>query len=171
MTAALTIRPAEATDEAALTGIDRATWGPQVSPAEYQERPFFSSSSPDDVIVACLGDEVIGYVQVRPPTPLPSNAHVLSVDGLAVAPTAQRRGVAARLLEAVDDRAAERGAARVTLRVLAVNSGARALYQRHGYVVEGVLRGEFRLPVGPDGAVVAVDDVFMAKMVRTRDSR
>lgn len=167
----VTVRPAQRADETALTGIDRATWGPGVSPAEYQDRPFFASTSPDEVIVACLDGRVVGYVQVRPPTPLPSNAHVLTVDGLAVSPAVQRRGVAVRLLQAVDDRAAERGAARVTLRVLAVNSGARALYERHGYVVEGVLRGEFRLPVGPDGAVVAVDDVFMAKTVGTRDSR
>lgn len=167
----VTVRPAERGDEAALTEIDRDTWGPRVSPAEYRDRSFFASTSPDEVIVACLADEVVGYVQVRPPTPLTSNAHVLTVDGLGVSPAAQRRGVAARLLEAVDDRAAERGAAKVTLRVLAVNAGARALYERHGYVVEGVLRGEFRLPVGPDGAVVDVDDVLMAKTVGTRDSR
>lgn len=167
----ITIRPAERADEAALTEIDRATWGPQVSPAEYRDRPFFASSSPDEVIVACLDGEVVGYVQVRPPTPLTSNAHVLTVDGLGVSPAAQRRGVAARLLEAVDDRAVERAAAKVTLRVLAVNAGARSLYERHGYVVEGVLRGEFRLPVGPDGSVVDVDDVLMAKTVGTRGSR
>ena len=30
---------------------------------------------------------------------------------------------------------------------------------------EGVLRGEFRLPVAPGGAVVPVDDVLMAKAI------
>jgi len=49
--------------------------------------------------------------------------------------------------------------------VLAVNSAARALYERHGYQTEGVLRGEFRLPVGSGGEVVLVDDVLMAKAI------
>jgi RimJ/RimL family protein N-acetyltransferase len=46
-----------------------------------------------------------------------------------------------------------------------VNSAARALYERHGYQTEGVLRDEFRLPVGPGGEVVLVDDVLMAKAI------
>jgi RimJ/RimL family protein N-acetyltransferase len=53
----------------------------------------------------------------------------------------------------------------LTLRVLAVNTAARALYERHGYQTEGELRGEFRLPVGPARAVVLVDDVLMAKTI------
>jgi RimJ/RimL family protein N-acetyltransferase len=54
---------------------------------------------------------------------------------------------------------------RLTLRVLSVNSAARALYERHGYQTEGVLRGEFRLPVGSGSEVVLVDDVLMAKAI------
>jgi hypothetical protein len=49
--------------------------------------------------------------------------------------------------------------------VLSVNTAARALYQRYGYETEGELRGEFRLPLGPGGAVVQVDDVLMAKTI------
>jgi RimJ/RimL family protein N-acetyltransferase len=58
----------------------------------------------------------------------------------------------------------------VTLRVLGVNAPARALYERAGYRVEGVLEGEFRLPIGPDGAVIPVDDVLMAKTVEQRQA-
>ncbi len=44
----------------------------------------------------------------------------------------------------------------MTLRVLGHNHAARGLYESAGFVVEGVLRGEFLL----DG--VYVDDVAMA---------
>jgi ribosomal protein S18 acetylase RimI-like enzyme len=70
-----------------------------------------------------------------------------------------------RLLEAAQTYAAERKIERLTLRVLSVNTAARALYERHGYHTEGKLRGEFRLPVGPGGAEVMVDDLLMAKTI------
>jgi RimJ/RimL family protein N-acetyltransferase len=60
------------------------------------------------------------------------------------------------LVEAAVTHAAGRGARKVTLRVLGPNEGARRLYERCGFVVEGVLRGEFEL------AGRLVDDVLMA---------
>jgi hypothetical protein len=48
-----------------------------------------------------------------------------------------------------------------------VNTAARALYEGYGYETEGELRGEFRLPLGPGGAMVQVDDVLMAKTIET----
>jgi len=159
----VTIRPATAADDAALAELERATRLPTVSPAEYQPRPFFGSTRPDEVLVADLDGRVVGYVEVRPPTPLPSNAHVLAVEGLAVSADVRGQGIAQRLLAAVEERAHERSAERVTLRVLAPNAPARALYEKLGYRVEGVLVGEFRLPVGPGGAVQPVDDILMAK--------
>src|SRR5205823_10575503 len=91
--------------------------------------------------------------------------HVLTIAGLAVAPSAQRKGVASVLLEAAEVYPSERKIERLTLRVLSVNTAARALYERRAYQTEGELRGEFRLPVGPGGAVVQVDDVLMAKPI------
>jgi RimJ/RimL family protein N-acetyltransferase len=66
--------------------------------------------------------------------------------------------------------AAERKIQRLTLRVLSVNRAARALYERHGYEVEGELRGEFHLPVGPAGRVAPVDDVLMAKTIASGEA-
>jgi ribosomal protein S18 acetylase RimI-like enzyme len=134
-------------------------WSPQVTPAPRSPggRPFFHAGSrPEDVIVAVAGLEVAGYVSLRPPTALPANAHVLHVTGLAVAPAHQRRGIARTLLEAAMAEARRRGARRLTLRVLAPNAAARALYEGVGFVVEGVQRGEFLL------AGAYVDDVLMA---------
>ncbi len=71
-------------------------------------------------------------------------------------PSAQRRGVGCLLVDAALAEARARGVRRLTLRVLAPNARARRLYQSCGFVVEGVLRGEFRLD-GQD-----VDDVLMA---------
>lgn len=45
---------------------------------------------------------------------------------------------------------------RLVLRVLSGNDGARRLYERHGFAVEGGVRGAFLL----DGAYV--DDLLMA---------
>jgi ribosomal protein S18 acetylase RimI-like enzyme len=82
-----------------------------------------------------------------------------------VTPSAQRKGVATALLGAAETYASERKVERLTLRVLSVNTAALALYEREGYEIEGELRGEFRLPVGPGGAVVQVDDVLLAKTI------
>lgn len=162
----IVIRPAALSDEAALTRIDEETWDPRVSPGVFVSRPFFENTRPEEVLVAVQDDEVVGYIRLRPASPLASNAHVLLVAGLSVAPSAQRRGVASRLLEAAEAYASERKIERLTLRVLSVNTAARTLYDRHGYRVEGELRDEFRLPVGAGGAVVPVDDVLMAKSIR-----
>jgi ribosomal protein S18 acetylase RimI-like enzyme len=161
----IVVRPAEIGDEVALTRIEQETWLPHVSPSAYRSRPFFENVPPEEVLVGVLDGEVAGYLCLRPPTPLASNAHVLMVTGLGVSPRAQRRGVASGLLEAAETYASERKVERLTLRVLSVNTAARALYERHGYQTEGVLRGEFHLPVGPGGAVVPVDDVLMAKVI------
>jgi ribosomal protein S18 acetylase RimI-like enzyme len=155
------VRRAREHDEAALHEVEHATWSSLSSPSPVPpvERPFLSAERgvvPDDVLVAELDGRVAGYVQVRAASAMPSHAHVQQVAGLAVHPRAQGRGVAAALLSAAVAKARSRGAARLTLRVLGHNAAARRAYERAGFEVEGVLRGEFVL----DGA--AVDDVLMA---------
>jgi ribosomal protein S18 acetylase RimI-like enzyme len=159
----IVIRPAETSDEDALTRIEQETASLEVSPILFPPRPFFENARPEEVLVAVLEDDVAGFICLRPATRFASNAHVLMIAGLGVAPRAQRQGVASALLEAAETYAISRKIERLTLRVLSVNAAARALYERHGYQIEGELRGEFRLAVGPGGAVVEVDDVLMAK--------
>jgi ribosomal protein S18 acetylase RimI-like enzyme len=100
---------------------------------------------------------VSGYVSLHQDIPIPSHEHVREINGLAVAPEAQGRGVGRELVEGAVTVAAKQGATKVTLRVLGPNAGARRLYERCGFIVEGVLRGEFIL----DGQLV--DDVLMAR--------
>ena len=98
-----------------------------------------------------------GWVKLGPATPLPSSNHVKMINGLAVDPEHQGAGVGRALIEAAVERARALGARKVSLRVLGHNLTARRLYERCGFVVEGVLRDEFYL-----GGRYA-DDVFMAR--------
>jgi ribosomal protein S18 acetylase RimI-like enzyme len=153
------VRSAATSDEEALAAIDRATWSSLTSPAPPPGRgwKFFDERTrPEDVVVALDDCEVVGYVRLQPASPLESTSHVLQVNGIAVDPARQRRGVGRALIDAAVIEARRRGARRLTLRVLGANEGARQLYQSAGFVVEGILREQFLL----DG--VYVDDVFMA---------
>jgi ribosomal protein S18 acetylase RimI-like enzyme len=153
------VRLAREEDDLALGAIDVATWSSVVTPtpAWPRDRRFFDSGSrPEDVLVADVDGKVAGYVKLGPALPLESNRHVLEVKGLAVDPGHHRRGIGRLLIDAAIRAAVARGARRLTLRVLAPNKPARALYESCGFVVEGVLREEFRL----DGRYV--DDILMA---------
>jgi ribosomal protein S18 acetylase RimI-like enzyme len=151
------IRAARPDDGPALQAIDRATWSWDVSPAPVGAAAY----RPEETLVAELDGEVAGYVALGAATPLESNRHVVHVRGLAVAPAYQGRGIGRALVEAAVRVARERGARRVTLRVLAPNVAARALYEACGFVVEGVGHEEFLL----DGRYV--DDVLMARATST----
>ena len=154
------IRPASAADESALAAVHRATWTTAVSPAgapPANSRFFGAETRPEDVLVAEDRGLVLGYVWLRRTGPHPAHDHVLVVDGLAVEPGEQGRGIGRALLETAVDEAARRGGRKLTLRVLAPNTAARRLYTSVGFHVEGVLQAEFLL----DGRLV--DDVLMAR--------
>ncbi|CAM5618128.1 GNAT family N-acetyltransferase OS=Streptomyces alboniger OX=132473 GN=CP975_09635 PE=4 SV=1 [Streptomyces alboniger] len=106
--------------------------------------------------MAELDGRIVGYVKLGYPTPLLSNAHVRQIQGFLVAEEARGRGVARRMMRAAVDEARRQGARRITLRVLGPHTGRR-LYETEGFVVEGVLPGEFLL----DGEYV--DDVLMGR--------
>ncbi|MEU4524258.1 GNAT family N-acetyltransferase [Amycolatopsis sp. NPDC024027] len=156
----VTIRLARPEDEAALAEIDRRTWTSAMSPAPPPPpgTPFFDGAArPEDVLVAEQDGVVTGYVRLAEGFGIPAHRHVRVIGGLAVDPRRQRLGIARRLVDAAVAEARERGARKLTLRVLGHNTGARRVYERCGFVVEGVLRGEFRIDD------TDVDDVLMAR--------
>ncbi|MCX4991421.1 MULTISPECIES: GNAT family N-acetyltransferase [unclassified Streptomyces] len=161
MSAVPRIRAATLDDEDVLGRLDRDTWStlhavmPRPRPP-YE--PFYSERfGPRDHFVAELDGRLVGYIRLGFPTPLACNAHVRQILGLAVADEARGAGVGRALLRAVCEEARRQGARRITLRVLGHNTPARGLYESEGFVVEGILPGEFLL----DGAYV--DDVLMGR--------
>jgi ribosomal protein S18 acetylase RimI-like enzyme len=155
----LSIRTAEVGDGPRLVALDRDTWSEVSSPVPLwaEDTDFFARHPPEDTLVAELDGRPVGYVTLAHPTPAETNRHVLQIAGLAVDPAAQGRGVGRQLVEAAIAEAARRGARKLSLRVLGGNAPARSLYASCGFVVEGVLREEFRL----GGRFV--DDVLMAR--------
>ena len=160
----MAVRVARPEDEAGLARLDAAAWTPASgfpSVAERVNDPFFTfftdNSPPEAHLVAELDGRLAGYIRLKPVTPLRENTHVLGIVGLAVAPGDRRRGVGSALLAAAEQHARARGARKLSLRVLGTNETAMRLYERHGFVLEGTLRDEFRI----DGRFV--DDVLMAK--------
>jgi ribosomal protein S18 acetylase RimI-like enzyme len=161
---AVRIRPALRADQAALADIDRISWTAEsgfpsvIRASAVSDTPFFNAANPPEAhLVGELDDMIAGYIRLKPPTPLPENAHVVHVSGIAVHPAARRRGVAAALLTAAESFAAASGGTKLSLRVLSTNAAAIRLYKRLGFELEGVLRGEFVIEGRP------VDDVMMAK--------
>lgn len=91
-----------------------------------------------------------GRLTPRPPR------DALYVDGLAVAASARRLGVASALLDAASDTAAARGASGVALDTGLANQGARALYEAVGFVRQEVRTAPDRRTaraIGGDGFV------------------
>ena len=155
------VRVARAADEAQLARLDRAAWTPESGfPSVTRQAGglFFTAGSPAQAhLVGTIDGAVVGYIRLGVPSPLPEEAHVLSVHGLAVASEARRRGVATALLTAAEQRARERGARKLSLRVLSTNPTAIRLYTQLGFEQEGRLLGEFLI----EGRYV--DDLLLAK--------
>ncbi|MGW0532862.1 N-acetyltransferase family protein [Streptomyces sp. NPDC003032] len=159
----LHIRIALPEDDDALARLDRATWSTlhavQPRPQPPYD-PFFDDRfGPRDHLLAESDGRMVGYVKLGYPTPLLANAHVRQIQGFVVAEEARGKGIGKRLLRAAMDEARRQGAVRITLRVLGHNTPARKLYEAEGFVIEGVLPGEFLL----DGAYV--DDVLMGRLL------
>jgi ribosomal protein S18 acetylase RimI-like enzyme len=88
------------------------------------------------LLIAEEAGRIVGTVTVTPPgSPWAEIARPSELEFrfLAVAPTAQGRGVGAALVESVVDMARERDDATVVLSVLETNTAGRRLYERLGF--------------------------------------
>jgi GNAT superfamily N-acetyltransferase len=154
------IRRAAEPDREPLRDLDRRAWTLATNPILPDGTMWMNPSTHvADVIVATLAERVIGYVHLANALPphLYSAAHSGRLRGIAVAPEHRRAGVGARLLEAAECLARERGYRKLVLQVLGSNVTAQRSYLRAGYVCEGCLTGLFYL----NGAYV--DDLWFAK--------
>lgn len=164
------VHPATQRNDHALAALDATVWPLelQVVPEVRYDEPFFHGRRrPEDVLVASEEPDgvLLGYVHLAPHLPLASNAHVLHLRALAVAPHARGQGIGAKLVAAGVEAARERGALKIGARALATNTVAISLYERAGFVQEGRLQDEFR--VDDD---TFVDDLWFALWVGGRVS-
>lgn len=92
--------------------------------------------APDEVMAAVDGETVLGtvvYVPWGPRCEAARGAREAEIRAFAVAPEAQRRGVGATLVKAVIERAEREGLDRLVLSTQEIMSGARRLYETHGF--------------------------------------
>ena len=92
----------------------------------------------DPMMVALASDEVVGWCDIRRDF-FPAYAHRGAV-GIGVLPERRGRGLGHRLLDAAVKLAFSRGFVRVELDVRADNARAIALYEKLGFIREGVIR-------------------------------
>ena len=92
----------------------------------------------DPRFVALLGDEVVGWCDVRRHF-FPAHAHRGTL-GIGILPAHRGQGIGARLIRACLDETHHLGFTRVELDVHADNLRAIALYEKMGFVREGLVR-------------------------------
>ena len=109
------------------------------------------------VLVAEDNDALVGRLSASRDTH-PASAHVADV-GLMVAASHRRRGVGTALMEAAEEWARAAGIRKLELHVFPHNGAAVSLYERLGYLREGVRREQYRR--GAD----LVDALLMAKLL------
>ena len=89
-------------------------------------------------MVAIAGDRVVGWCDITRHF-FPAHAHRGSL-AMGLVPEFRGRGLGRRLIDAALGQARERGFLRVELSVHADNAAAIALYEKVGFVTEGVLK-------------------------------
>lgn len=94
-------------------------------------------------MVAVLDGVVVGWCDVLP-THGQARSHVGTL-GIGLVPSARHLGIGARLMQAAIDAAWAAGLTRIELTVRVDNENAKALYERLGFTVEGLLRRSFRV--------------------------
>ncbi|MBC8074052.1 MAG: ribosomal protein S18-alanine N-acetyltransferase [Deltaproteobacteria bacterium] len=137
--AAITLRAATSADLDAIAAIESACFDRPWTRAIFEQELERELARLD---VACDGETLLGFACTWH---VLDEAHLLRI---AVAPTAQRRGIARRLLDGVNTRAAAQGCVHVDLEVAADNAPALALYDACGFVTIGRRPGYYTLPPG-----------------------
>ena len=93
--------------------------------------------------VALADGEVVGWCDALP-KPLPIHRHV-GVLGMGLLPASRGQGIGRRLLQHTLEAARAGGLSRVELTVRQDNPAAIALYEKLGFVAEGVQRNAFKV--------------------------
>lgn len=143
----LRIRPMAAGDLDRVLGIEHAVFPAPWSRASFEGELVGRNSLP---WVAEDEGEVVGYLISW------LVADELHIGNIAVAPTAQRRGIGRRLLASCLDDAGSRGVAFATLEVRVSNDRAIRLYETFGFRPVAMRRGYYS-DTGEDALVMMMD--------------
>lgn len=121
------LRPAGLDDVAALAAIENDAFASDRLSPRSLRRLIRSGSA--DIIIADEAGAARGYAAIL----FRRGSAVARLYSIAVADAARGRGVGVALLQAAEDAARARGARTLRLEVRAGNSGAIALYRKHGF--------------------------------------
>jgi ribosomal-protein-alanine N-acetyltransferase len=130
---AVTLRPYEPHDFAALHRLDQACFPAGISYSKTTLRYFLTISSAD-CIVAADGKQIAGFILTEENPPL---AHVITLD---VAETHRRHGVGSALLAESEKNLTLRGVRSILLETAIENEAGVAFWKRHGYRIEAILK-------------------------------
>jgi L-amino acid N-acyltransferase YncA len=147
-TPVVTIRPARASDAAAVAVIYNEGIAERVATFETRARgvdeveAWLADALP--VLVAVDGDEVLGWARLTGYSDRCVYAGVAE-HGVYVARAARGRGVGLRLLEALCEQAGQHGLYKVTSRIFSDNLASRAVHLAAGFEEVGIQRRHGRL--------------------------
>ena len=150
------VRVARVSDAPAVGLVQAVVWresyaahlAPEVI-AQFEPRAFGNAwraslaeaSSPDHLLlVACAGEQVVGFAAVGPSTDPDAHDHAAELLVLGVHPDARRQGHGSRLLNAAVDTARGRGREALTAWVLAAADDTRAFLEAAGLEADGAHR-------------------------------
>ena len=115
------------------------------------------SKEPNAIIVAVENEVVLGYIFVKGEQ-VTRVRHRASVAVVGVCDFARKRGIAQAMFEKVHQYAQEKGLHRLQISVIANNVAAVSLYEKMGYVREGLYKDSLFV----DGTYI--DELVLAKI-------
>ncbi len=130
---ALTLRPYEPHDFAALYRLDQSCFPAGISYSKTTLRYFLTIPSAD-CVVAVEDGKIVGFVVSEENPPL---AHIITLD---VEERSRRHGIGTALLQENESNLAARGVRSILLETAITNEAAVAFWQRHGYRIEATLK-------------------------------
>jgi len=108
------------------------------APPPEESFAFFRNIVENDLcqFISLKDDVVVGWCDILP-THGEARAHVGTL-GVGLIPSARHSGIGAKLIEAALSKAWTSGYTRIELTVRTDNANAKALYERYGFVVDGM---------------------------------
>jgi ribosomal-protein-alanine N-acetyltransferase len=138
----LAFRPFRGADLEALTAIDQACFPPGISYTRAELAGFIGQRNAK-TWVAEAGEEMVGFVVAE--RQLRQVGHIITID---VIKSWRRRGVGARLMDAVEDWVRQQGLRMVYLETAEDNVSAQRFYQERGYKQMETLRDYYARGLG-----------------------